>query len=60
MAFSGKRRFVGYLRPDIAVIPECSQASIQSPGDDQFDCRWFGDNPKKGLGEEKANTIGMG
>jgi hypothetical protein len=48
--FSKKRRFVRHLCPDIAVIPECSQGSIQSPDGDQFDCRWFGENPKKGLG----------
>ncbi len=50
MGFSGKRRFVRHLCPDIAVIPECSQESIQSPEGDQFDGRWFGENPKKGLG----------
>jgi len=50
MGFSEKRRFVRYFCPDIAVIPECSQGSIQSPAGDQFDCRWFGENPKKGLG----------
>jgi hypothetical protein len=50
MGFSRKRRFVRYLGPDIAVIPECSQASIQSAEGDQFDGLWFGENPKKGLG----------
>jgi hypothetical protein len=50
MGFSDKRRFVRSLSPDIAVIPECSQGSIQSPAGDQFECRWFGENPKKGLG----------
>ncbi len=50
LGFSDKRRFVRYLCPDIAVIPECSQSSIQSPAGDQFDCRWFGENSKKGLG----------
>jgi hypothetical protein len=50
MGFSQKRRFVRHLCADIAVIPECSQGSIQSPAEDGFDCRWFGENPKKGLG----------
>jgi hypothetical protein len=45
MGFSEKRRFVRHLCPDIAVIPECSQTSIQSPAGDQFECRWFGENP---------------
>jgi hypothetical protein len=50
MGFSQKRRFVRHLCADIAVIPECSQGSIESPAGDGFDCRWFGENPKKGLG----------
>jgi len=50
LGFSDKRRFVRNLCPDIAVVPECSQGSIQSPAGDQYDCRWFGENPKKGLG----------
>jgi len=51
MGFSEKRRFVRHLCPDIAVIPECSQASIQSPAGDEFDCRWFGENPKVEVGK---------
>ena len=50
MAFSQKRRFVRHLCADIAVIPECSQGSIESPAGDGFECLWFGENPKKGLG----------
>ena len=50
MGFSDKHRFVRHLCPDIAVIPECSQGSIQSSDGDQFDGRWFGENSKKGLG----------
>ncbi len=50
MGFAQKRRFVRYFCPDIAVIPECSRGSIESPEGDGFDCLWFGENPKKGLG----------
>lgn len=50
MGFAEKRRFVRHLSPDIAVIPECSQGSVQSPDGDGFDCLWFGENKKKGLG----------
>jgi hypothetical protein len=50
MAFSRKRHLVHDLRPDIAVIPECSQSSIQTPAEDGLNCLWFGENPKKGLG----------
>jgi hypothetical protein len=47
MGFSDKRRFVRRLCPGIAVIPECSQTSIQSPDGDQFDGCWFGEDPSR-------------
>jgi exonuclease III len=50
MGFSQKRRFVRHLGADIAVVPECSRASTESPNGDGFDCLWFGENPRKGLG----------
>jgi hypothetical protein len=50
MAFSRKRHFISDLYPDIAVVPECSQNSIQSFTEVGVDCRWFGANPQKGLG----------
>jgi Endonuclease/Exonuclease/phosphatase family len=50
MAFDQKRHLIQNPPPDIAVIPECSQSSIQSSVKENVDCRWFGENPHKGLG----------
>jgi exonuclease III len=50
MAFSRKWQFLQNLSPDIAVIPECSKNSIETAAKCGFDCRWFGENPHKGLG----------
>src|SRR6266851_1682539 len=50
MAFSRKRQFLKNLSPDIAVIPECSRSSIDVAANCGSNGRWFGDNPKKGLG----------
>ncbi len=50
MALSHKRHHLYALRPDIAVIPECSQNCLKLCLQDGFEGRWFGDNPRKGLG----------
>jgi endonuclease/exonuclease/phosphatase (EEP) superfamily protein YafD len=50
MALSRKRHHLYALRPDIAVIPECSQRCLKLCLQDGFEGRWFGNNPRKGLG----------
>src|SRR5271155_575216 len=50
MALSRKRHSLYALRPDIAVIPECSKNCLRLCLKDGFEGRWFGDNPPKGLG----------
>jgi exonuclease III len=50
MALNKKRELLYGLRPDIAVIPECSQSSMLMSEADGFDTRWWGDNKNKGLG----------
>jgi len=50
MALSRKRQHLYALHPDIAVIPECSQNCLKLCLKDGFEGRWFGDNPRKGLG----------
>jgi len=50
MALAKKREFLYQLRPDIAVIPECSRSSMLECSADGFETRWWGDNRNKGLG----------
>jgi exonuclease III len=50
MALERKRQHLYGLLPDIAVIPECSQDSLELCLQDGFEARWFGNNPQKGLG----------
>jgi exonuclease III len=50
MALARKRQPLYGLQPDIAVIPECSKSDLELCLHDGFDGRWFGDNPRKGLG----------
>jgi exodeoxyribonuclease III len=50
MALAKKRKLLYALRPDIAVIPECSHSSMLVCKDDGFDTRWWGENKHKGLG----------
>ncbi len=50
MGLARKRQRLYELRPDIAVIPECSQACLKLCLKDGYEGRWFGDNPRKGLG----------
>lgn len=57
MALSQKRQHLYALKPDIAVIPECSQNCLNLCLDDGFEGRWFGDNPRKGLGVLVAKPL---
>ena len=57
MALSRKRRHLYDLRPDIAVIPECSRNCLELCLQDGFEGRWFGDNPRKGLGVLVAKPL---
>jgi exonuclease III len=50
MALAKKREQLYGLRPDIAVIPECSRDSMLVRREDGFDSCWWGDNQHKGLG----------
>jgi endonuclease/exonuclease/phosphatase family metal-dependent hydrolase len=50
MALAKKRELLYQLRPDIAVIPECSRQSMLLCRDDGFDTGWWGKNKHKGLG----------
>ena len=50
MAFAKKRELLYKLRPDIAVISECSHDSMLACKQDGFDSRWWGENKNKGLG----------
>jgi exonuclease III len=50
MAFAKKRDLLYELRPDIAVIPECSRESMVACKADGFDTCWWGENKHKGLG----------
>jgi exonuclease III len=50
MALAKKRDLLYSLRPDIAVIPECSRDSMAVCEEDGFDTRWWGENKHKGLG----------
>jgi exodeoxyribonuclease III len=38
------------LKPDVAVVPECSEKSVIALRQRGFDALWFGSNPHKGLG----------
>jgi exonuclease III len=50
MALAKKREMLYQLRPDIAVIPECSRNSMQVCKAEGFDTCWWGENQHKGLG----------
>ena len=57
MALSRKRHHLYSLRPDIAVIPECSQNCLELCDTEGFTGRWFGVNPRKGLGVLVARPL---
>jgi exonuclease III len=50
MALAKKRELLYALRPDVAVIPECSRDSMLACREDGFDTCWWGENKYKGLG----------
>jgi exodeoxyribonuclease-3 len=50
MALAKKREMLYKLRPDIAVIPECSRDSMLLCKAEGFDSCWWGENQHKGLG----------
>jgi hypothetical protein len=57
MALARKRQRLYDLRPDTAVISECSKGSLELCLNDGFDGRWFGDNARKGLGVVVAKPL---
>ncbi len=57
MALTRKRHHLYDLHPDIAVIPECSRSCLNLCLPDGFEGRWFGDNPRKGLGVLVAKPL---
>jgi exonuclease III len=50
MGFAKKRELLYNLRPDMAVICECSHDSMLACKQDGFDSCWWGENKNKGLG----------
>jgi len=60
MGLSRKRQHLYDLHPDIAVIPECSQNCLKLCIEDGFEGRWFGDNPRKGLGVLVSKPLHIG
>jgi len=50
MGFAKKRELLYWLRPDIAVISECSRDSMLLCRREGFDTCWWGENKNKGLG----------
>jgi exodeoxyribonuclease-3 len=50
MGFAKKRNLLYQLRPDVAVISECSRDSMLACKEDGFDSCWWGENKNKGLG----------
>jgi exonuclease III len=50
MGFAKKRELLYKLRPDIAVISECSRDSMLTCKQDGFDSCWWGENKNKGKG----------
>jgi hypothetical protein len=49
MGFGKKRDVLYALKPDVAVIPECSQDAIKLCADDGYTGCWWGDKKHKGL-----------
>jgi endonuclease/exonuclease/phosphatase family metal-dependent hydrolase len=49
MGFSQKREALYALKPDLAVIPECSKDAADVCRDDGYETCWWGDNRHKGL-----------
>ena len=49
MGFGKKREVLYALKPDVAVIPECSQDAVKLCADDGYSTCWWGDKKHKGL-----------
>jgi exodeoxyribonuclease III len=49
MGFGKKRELLYALKPDIAVIPECSQDAVNLCNGDGYSGCWWGDKKHKGL-----------
>ena len=49
MGFARKREVLYALKPDVAVVPECSQDAAKFCADDGYSTCWWGDNRHKGL-----------
>jgi hypothetical protein len=49
MGFGKKREVLYALKPDVAVIPECSQDAVKLCADDGYTGCWWGDKKHKGL-----------
>jgi hypothetical protein len=49
MGFSKKRDILYALKPDVAVIPECSGDAVNLCSGDGYSGCWWGDKKNKGL-----------
>lgn len=49
MGFGKKREVLYALKPDVAVIPECSEDAIKLCTDEGYSACWWGDKKHKGL-----------
>lgn len=49
MAFARKRELLFALKPDVAVIPECSRDAARACAGEGYSVCWWGDNKHKGL-----------
>jgi exonuclease III len=50
MGFAKKRELLYLLRPDVAVVPECSRDAMGICEQEGYSTCWVGDNKNKGLG----------
>ena len=55
MGFAKKRELLYNLRPDVAVVPECSRDALRTCEQEGYSTCWWGDNENKGLGVLAAN-----
>jgi exonuclease III len=49
MGLAKKRRFLYALKPDLAIVPECSEDAAQLCYEDGYSTCWWGDKKSKGL-----------
>src|SRR5208282_5112801 len=50
MGLTKKRELLYELRPDVAVVPECSRDALRTCEQEGYSTCWVGDNKNKGLG----------